>query len=223
MMRRLAVLFIVVLGLAVGYQAVAGVRESGARGRAGGATAAPQKPLVVPEGYEKIVVTADLSAGKPGASGKPAAGKPAVPSKGGSAAKPAPAKPAPDQGAGAAGRGGRGGRRGGMGAGGQGGGCPQTTVSIVLGLSLSQPHGCIVANVTPKGPAGKAGVKSGDSIVEADGKTVTCPSVLAPYLSDTAQPGKVKLTILRRKDAGSAGQKPTGTKPAPGKGTRGGK
>jgi len=222
-MRRLALVFIVVFGLAAGHQAVAGMREGGARGRAGGGVSAPQKPVVVPEGYEKIVVTVDLAGGKPGAAGKPAAGKPAAPSKGGSSAKPAPAKPAPDQGAAGAGRGGRGGRGGGMGAGGHGASCPQTQVGTTLGLTLSQPHGCIVGNVMPNGPAGKAGVKPGDSIVEADGKTVTCPSVLAPCLTGTAQPGKVKLTILRRKNAKSAGQKSTGTKPTPGKGTKGGK
>ncbi len=219
-MRRLALVFMVVFGLAFGYQATAGMREGGTRGRAGGGGSVPQKPVVVPEGYEKIVVTVDLAGGKPGAAGKPAAGKPVAPSKGGSSAKPAPAKPAPDQGAAAAGRGARGSRRGGMGPGGHGGGCPQTEVGATLGLALSQPHGCIVGNVMPNGPAGKAGVKTGDSIVEADGKTVTCPSVLAPCLSSTAQPGKVKLTILRRKSAAPAGQKPAGTKSTPGKATK---
>lgn len=101
--------------------------------------------------------------------------------------------------------------------------CPQTQVGMALGISIGQPHGCIVQSVLPSGPAGKAGIKQGDSIVEADGKTVTCPSTLAPCLTNTAQPGKVKLTILRRKGTAAAANKPAGAKTKAGKGAKGGK
>jgi len=202
MSRRVVFALFVILCASIAYQATAGMPAGRPGGRAGGSQAAPQKPLVVPEGYEKVLVTVEFRD----------AGRQAAPAKGPSAGKQGAREAEPKAESGAAGRGGR---RGGM-MGGHGASCPQTQVGQMLGIALSQPHGCIVGSVLPNGRGAKAGIKPGDSIVEADGKTVTCPSVLAPCLQRTAQPGKVKLTILRRKQEAKAAGKPA-AKGAPAK------
>jgi len=207
MSRGLVLVLIMAVCLGLSYQAVAGMRGGGP-----GAAAGAHKPLVVPEGYEKVVLTVQFpGAGQPeaGAKGQAAGAKQGVrgskPNAGGQANAPA------DQPSG------RMGRRGGMG-GGHGGACPQTQMNDALGLGLSQPHGCIVGSVSPNGPTGKAGVKVGDSIVEADGNTVTCPSTFVPYLTGGPNSHAMKLTVLRRKSGAppAAGKpSPAGAKPAP--------
>ena len=202
MSRRFALVLVVAVCLGASYQAVAGMPVGGPAGRAGTAAGA-QKPLVVPEGYEKIVVTVQLGGGQPGANakGQTAGEKPGA--RGGQS------KAQGQAGAPAGQRGGMG-MRGGMMGGGHGGGCPQTEMDHTLGVVLTQPHGCIVGSVDPKGPAAKAGIKPGDSIVEANGNTVTCPSTFVPNLGRMDKSGKMKLTVLRKKGgAGAASAKPS--------------
>ncbi len=81
--------------------------------------------------------------------------------------------------------------------GGHGPGCPQTHVSSLLGIMIANPHGIVVARVTPGGPAAAGGIKRGDSIVECDGKPVTCPSSLLPLLEQGEERRQLKLTVLR--------------------------
>lgn len=81
--------------------------------------------------------------------------------------------------------------------GGHGPGCPQTQVSALLGIMIANPHGILVARVTPGGPAAEAGIVRGDSIVECDGEPVTCPSKLLPLLERGEERRPVKLTVLR--------------------------
>ena len=92
--------------------------------------------------------------------------------------------------------------------------CPNTATKGLLGLDFSRPEGCVVASTDPGGPAGKAGLLAGDSIIEADGNEVTCPKTLLPYLLRPETPGKVTLTVLRAKgkESGEGG----GARPASG-------
>ena len=80
---------------------------------------------------------------------------------------------------------------------GHGPGCPQTAVSALLGIMIANPHGILVARVTPGGPAAEAGIVRGDSIVECDGEAVTCPSKLLPLLERGEERRQLKLTVLR--------------------------
>ena len=47
------------------------------------------------------------------------------------------------------------------------------TPALAKEFKLKEPHGALVGDVTPDSPAAKAGLKSGDIIVEFDGKNVT--------------------------------------------------
>ncbi len=91
----------------------------------------------------------------------------------------------------------------GRGAGGHGAGCFQSQTGELLGVTISRPHGCVIGSVLPAGPAGKAGIKPGDSIIACDGKEVTCPRMLVMGLGQRPGPREVKLTIVRR-DGGPA-------------------
>jgi len=77
--------------------------------------------------------------------------------------------------------------------------CPMSESSEILGIQIGQPHGVIVSRVVPGGPAEKAGIKAGDSIVACNGKVVTCPSTLRPLLGAGEKAREVKLTIRRVK------------------------
>ena len=81
--------------------------------------------------------------------------------------------------------------------GGHGPDCPQTQVSSLLGIVIADPHGILVAGVTPRGPAAEGGIMRGDSIVECDGKPVTCRSALLPLLERGEQRRRLELTVLR--------------------------
>lgn len=47
------------------------------------------------------------------------------------------------------------------------------TPALAKEFKLKEPHGALVGDVTPDSPAAKAGIKTGDIIVEFDGKKVT--------------------------------------------------
>lgn len=83
-------------------------------------------------------------------------------------------------------------------------GCPMSQSGDILGIRISQPHGIVVGWVSAGGAAGKAGIKTGDSIIACDGKMLSCPASLRPFLISGAEPLKLKLTILRRKAARAA-------------------
>jgi C-terminal processing protease CtpA/Prc len=87
-----------------------------------------------------------------------------------------------------------------------GAGCPMNAVSLILDISFASPHGCLVGEVHPGGPAAKAGIKPGDSIVAADGSVVSCPSKLLPRVQQGSKPAQVVLTIKRPKAEATAAQ-----------------
>jgi S1-C subfamily serine protease len=80
---------------------------------------------------------------------------------------------------------------------GHGPNCPQTQVSALLGITIANPQGVIVAGATPGGPAAEGGIVRGDSIVECDGQPVKCPSKLLPFLERGEERRQLKLTVLR--------------------------
>jgi C-terminal processing protease CtpA/Prc len=97
---------------------------------------------------------------------------------------------------------------------GHGDSCPQSRVSSLLGVEITSPHGVVIGKVRPEGLAAKAGIKTGDSIVMANGSEVTCPQTFEPFLKRGDKPTDVKLTIARKKAAaGAATEKPTADKP----------
>jgi serine protease Do len=73
----------------------------------------------------------------------------------------------------------------------------QITPEIAESLNLSQPEGALVSDVTPGGPADKAGIRRGDVIVAFDGNKIEDMPDL-PKTVATNEPGtKSKLTFLR--------------------------
>lgn len=73
----------------------------------------------------------------------------------------------------------------------------QITPEIAESLNLSQPEGALVSDVTPGGPADKAGLKRGDVIVAFDGNRIEDMPDL-PKTVATNEPGTVsKLTFIR--------------------------
>jgi len=82
--------------------------------------------------------------------------------------------------------------------------CPMSESGTILGIVIGVPHGIIVSKVLPDGPAAKAGIKVGDSIVACNGVKVSCPSALRPMLDNNGSPLTVKLTIHRAKKAAAS-------------------
>lgn len=68
---------------------------------------------------------------------------------------------------------------------------------IASSLGLQEPRGAMVTKVLPDGPAGKAGIKTGDLILEFNGEKIKNSSDLPLKVSTTPPGGKGKLKILR--------------------------
>ncbi|HEX4644287.1 MAG TPA: PDZ domain-containing protein, partial [Verrucomicrobiae bacterium] len=64
-------------------------------------------------------------------------------------------------------------------------------------FNLSQDQGALVGDVTPKSPADKAGLKSGDVILNFNGKPVTDSRHLKLQVAETAPNTTVPVKILR--------------------------
>jgi serine protease Do len=71
------------------------------------------------------------------------------------------------------------------------------TPEIAEGMKISEPKGALVADVSPGGPADKAGIKRGDVIVALNGKTIDSVSELTNTVG-VLQPGtKEKVKVVR--------------------------
>ena len=70
------------------------------------------------------------------------------------------------------------------------------TPNLAKEFGLKEATGALVAEVTPKGPAEKAGLKSGDVIVQFDGREVK-DGRLKLMVGQTAPDKEVKLSLLR--------------------------
>jgi serine protease Do len=72
------------------------------------------------------------------------------------------------------------------------------TDEIAESLGLSKARGALVARVTDKGPAEKAGIQSGDVVLRFDGKDVTDMRRLPRIVAETAVGKSVKVEVWRR-------------------------
>jgi serine protease Do len=75
----------------------------------------------------------------------------------------------------------------------------KVTPDIAESLGLSEPKGALVADVVKEGPAGAAGLKQGDVIVEYDGKPVTDSAELPLLVARTPVGKQVKVKVIRDK------------------------
>ncbi|HVZ91424.1 MAG TPA: DegQ family serine endoprotease [Rhizomicrobium sp.] len=71
------------------------------------------------------------------------------------------------------------------------------TGDIAQGLGLSGATGALVTNVTPKGPAARAGLANGDLILAFDGKAVTDSRALPRIVADTPIGKTVPVEVMR--------------------------
>jgi serine protease Do len=74
----------------------------------------------------------------------------------------------------------------------------QVTSDIAEGMGLPTSTGALVADVTPNGPAAKAGVQEGDLITGFDGKPVPDSRALPRVVADTPVGKTVNLDVLRK-------------------------
>jgi Do/DeqQ family serine protease len=73
------------------------------------------------------------------------------------------------------------------------------TPEIARSLGLPLPQGALVADLWPNGPAARAGLRQGDVVVQADGKTVVDAAALS-YVIANHRPGETIPLVVRRSD-----------------------
>ena len=69
--------------------------------------------------------------------------------------------------------------------------------NLASALSLGSTNGALVADVTPSGPSGTAGVKSGDIILSFNGGPVRDAAGLRTMVADAVPGSSAKLSVLR--------------------------
>ncbi|WP_437359570.1 DegQ family serine endoprotease [Inquilinus limosus] len=72
------------------------------------------------------------------------------------------------------------------------------TPEIAESLGLEKPEGALVAGVTDKGPAARAGIETGDVILQFDGKPITESRRLPRVVADTPVDKQVSVTVWRK-------------------------
>ena len=72
------------------------------------------------------------------------------------------------------------------------------TDDIAESMGMKEPKGALVAGITEKGPADKAGIQAGDVIVKFDGKDVPNVRELPRMVADTPISKTVPVTVLRK-------------------------
>jgi serine protease Do len=76
-------------------------------------------------------------------------------------------------------------------------GIQPVTNELAQGLGLKDVRGVLINSVTPGGPADKAGLKTGDVILQVNGKDVNDANVLRNTIAGTAPGTTMTFTILR--------------------------
>lgn len=71
------------------------------------------------------------------------------------------------------------------------------TPEIAEAAGLKQPHGALVAAAERNGPAAKAGIKRGDTILSVDGVSIKDARELSRKIATYAPGSKVKITVWR--------------------------
>jgi serine protease Do len=74
----------------------------------------------------------------------------------------------------------------------------QVTSDIAEGMGLTALSGALVADVTPGGPAAKAGIQEGDIVTGFDGKPVPDSRTLPRIVADTPIGKTVAIDVLRK-------------------------
>jgi len=74
------------------------------------------------------------------------------------------------------------------------------TPTISQGLELPRDWGVLVGDVTPDGPADKAGVKIGDLVLTLNGRTMRTARQLESYIYRSPMKGKITLEVQRGSD-----------------------
>jgi serine protease Do len=74
------------------------------------------------------------------------------------------------------------------------------TPPIAEGLGLARDWGVLVGDVTPEGPADQAGVKPGDLVTSANGRTMRNARQLESYIYRSPMKEKITLQVLRGQD-----------------------
>jgi serine protease Do len=72
------------------------------------------------------------------------------------------------------------------------------TPEIAEGLGLSSRQGALIANVTPGGPAARAGLANGDLVTAFDGKPIPDSRTLPRIVADTPIGKTVQIDVLRK-------------------------
>jgi len=72
------------------------------------------------------------------------------------------------------------------------------TDEIAESLNLDSPRGALVADVTADGPAQKAGIQSGDIVIEFNGRPVNAMRDLPKIVAETPIGTKVPVKVLRK-------------------------
>jgi len=76
-------------------------------------------------------------------------------------------------------------------------GIQDVTPDLAISLDLGDATGALVANVSPGGPAARAGLERGDVIVEFAGKTITESHQLPALVAESRIGSTAHLTVLR--------------------------
>jgi len=74
------------------------------------------------------------------------------------------------------------------------------TKDIAKSIGLKKPHGALVSSVVKDGPASKAGIKTGDIIIEFNGKKISQMHKLPRIVADTKIDKTVDLKVIRKGD-----------------------
>jgi serine protease Do len=74
----------------------------------------------------------------------------------------------------------------------------EVTESLADSLSISPPHGALVAGVDPKGPAKPAGLEPGDVVVKFDGHDIKEMHDLPRIVAETSVGKEVDVVIIRK-------------------------
>jgi len=74
----------------------------------------------------------------------------------------------------------------------------EVSPDLVKSLGLDKPRGALVADVTPTGPAEKAGIKPGDVIVKFNGEDIHEMRDLPRIVAETAVGAKVDVEVMRQ-------------------------
>ncbi len=73
----------------------------------------------------------------------------------------------------------------------------EVSPDLVKSLGLDRPRGALVADVTPTGPAQKAGIQPGDVIVKFNGEDIHEMRDLPRIVAETAVGTKVDVEVMR--------------------------